>query len=278
MLWLASAMKLDSNLAWQDAQAAIRANREVLLALAGVFFLIPTLAFALLYPQPQVPSAMTPQQAFTLLESFYREAFPFMLIVVALQVVGAMTVMTLFTDRTRPTVGGAIRHGAVDTAVFLGGMLVFWVVSGLALGVVVSLAALAGVVVLAGVVTAASIGALLYCTLRMAMVMPVIAVDGERNPLLALRRSWELTRGNAGRIFVVLLLLFVVYFVIVLALTAVAGTGIALTLGSKASGIVMAVLSSAVGALFTLYVIAVLAMIHRQLSGGSPRVIGATFD
>jgi hypothetical protein len=105
MLWLASAMKLDSNMAWQDAQAAIRTNREVLLALAGVFFLIPTLAFTLLYPQPQTPAAMTPQQAFALVETFYRESFPFMLVIVALQVVGAMTVMTLFTDRTRPTVG-----------------------------------------------------------------------------------------------------------------------------------------------------------------------------
>lgn len=271
-------MKLDSNLAWQDAQAAIKTNREVLLALAGVFFLIPTLAFTLLYPQPQAPDGMTPQQAATLVETFYRESFPFLLPVVAAQVVGAMTIMTLFTDRTRPTVGGAIRHGAVDTVVFLAAMLAFWVVSGLALGIVVAIAALTGVATLAGLVTAACLGVMLYCTLRMAMVMPVIAVEGERNPLLALRRSWNLTNGNAGRIFVVLLLLFVVYFVISMALTALGGIGAALVLGAKASNIVVAVLTASAGAVFTLYVIAMLAMIHRQLGGSSPEAVGATFD
>jgi hypothetical protein len=278
MLWLASAMKLDSNQAWHAAQAAIRSNREVLLALAGVFFLIPTLAFTLLYPQPQATTAMTPQQAFTLLESFYRESFPFMLVVIALQVVGAMTVMTLFTDRTRPTVGGAIRHGAIDTVVFLAAMLAFWIVSGLVLGIIVSLAALTGVVAFAGLVTAACVGVLLYCTLRMAMVMPVIAVEGERNPLLALRSSWELTRGNAGRILLLLALLFVVYIVISVALTAVVGIGVQFALGMKASDIAVAVVTAAAGALFNLIVIAVLAMIHRQLTGGSPQAIGATFD
>jgi hypothetical protein len=261
MLWLASAMKLDSNQAWHAAQAAIRSNREVLLALAGVFFLIPTLAFTLLYPQPQATTAMTPQQAFTLLESFYRESFPFMLVVIALQVVGAMTVMTLFTDRTRPTVGGAIRHGAIDTVVFLAAMLAFWIVSGLVLGIIVSLAALTGVVAFAGLVTAACVGVLLYC-----------------NPLLALRSSWELTRGNAGRILLLLALLFVVYIVISVALTAVVGIGVQFALGMKASDIAVAVVTAAAGALFNLIVIAVLAMIHRQLTGGSPQAIGATFD
>jgi hypothetical protein len=278
MLWLASAMKLDSNQAWQDAQAAIKANREVLLALAGAFFLIPTLAFALLYPQPTTPATLTPQQAATLLQTFYREAFPFMLPVVALQVVGAMTVMTLFTDRTRPTVGAAIRHGAIDTVVFLAAMLAFWVVSGLVVGILVAIAALTGVVALAGMVTAFCFGVLLYCTLRMAMVMPIIAVEGERNPLLALRRSWALTRGNGLRILLILALLFIVYFVISAALTALGGIAFAVMLGAKASDIAVAILTSAAGAVFTLYMIAVLAMIHRQLAGPSPERVGATFD
>jgi membrane-anchored glycerophosphoryl diester phosphodiesterase (GDPDase) len=162
--------------------------------------------------------------------------------------------------------------------VFLAAMLAFWIASGLALGIVVGLASVTGVVALAGLVTAACLVAVLYCTLRMALVMPVIAVEGERNPLAALRRSWALTRGNAGRIFLVVALLFVVYFVISLALTAVVGILAQFILGQKAGDIAVAVATSAAGALFTLYMIAVLAMIHRQLSGGSPQVIGSTFD
>ena len=50
-------MKLDSSLAWKQANAAISANREVLLALAGVFFLLPRLAFQLLAPTPPTATA-----------------------------------------------------------------------------------------------------------------------------------------------------------------------------------------------------------------------------
>jgi hypothetical protein len=271
-------MKLDSNLVWQEAQAAIKGNREVLLALAGVFFMIPALAFALLYPQPQTAAAMTPQQAATVVENFYREAFPFLLPVLAAQIVGAMTILTLFTDRTRPTVGGAIGHGVIDAVVFLGAMLLFWIASGVALGLVIGLVSLTGNLALVTMITAAGLGVMLYCLLRMSLVMPVIAVEGERNPVLALRRGWTLTRRNAARIFLIVLLLFLVYMVITTALTAVGGIAFGLALGAKAGEIATAVLTSAAGAVFTLYVIAMLAMIHRQLAGPSAEAIGATFD
>ncbi len=271
-------MKLDSNLAWQDAQAAIKGNREVLLALAGVLFFIPTLAFALLYPQPLMPPAATPQQAATLIESFYRQAFPYYLPVFAAQVIGSMTILTLFTDRSRPTVAAALRHGLIDAAVFLAAMLLFWIVSGLILGLVVGLFGLTGIVALAGAVTAAGLGFMLYCLVRLTLVMPVIAVEGERNPVMALRRGWILSRGNAARILLVVVLLFVVYMVISVALTAVGGLAFSLALGAKAGEIATGVLTAAAGAVFTLYVIALLAMIHRQLAGTPPETTAATFD
>ena len=40
-------MKFDSNRAWREASAAASANREVLVAVAGVFFLLPGLASVL---------------------------------------------------------------------------------------------------------------------------------------------------------------------------------------------------------------------------------------
>ena len=40
-------MKFDSNRAWREASASASANREVLLAVAGVFFLLPGLASVL---------------------------------------------------------------------------------------------------------------------------------------------------------------------------------------------------------------------------------------
>ena len=40
-------MKFDSNQAWKQAASQVSANRDVLIALAGVFLLLPVLAFSL---------------------------------------------------------------------------------------------------------------------------------------------------------------------------------------------------------------------------------------
>ncbi|MFD2135472.1 hypothetical protein ACFSLT_10020 [Novosphingobium resinovorum] len=40
-------MKFDSSRAWSQASQAVSANREVVLALAGVFFLLPQLMFSI---------------------------------------------------------------------------------------------------------------------------------------------------------------------------------------------------------------------------------------
>ena len=63
-------MRFDSNLAWKDAASAVSANRDVLLALAGVFFVLPSFAFALLYPQPEPPAGAAPEQLFELMGAF----------------------------------------------------------------------------------------------------------------------------------------------------------------------------------------------------------------
>jgi hypothetical protein len=271
-------MKLDSNLAWQSAHAAIKGNRELLLALAGVFFLVPTLAFALLYPQPPMPAGMTYQQAAVLVQGFYREAFPFLVPIMLIQIVGAMAILTLFTDRTRPTVGGALGAGVTDSVVFLAAMLIYWLASGLVLGMVTGAFVLTGNASLVALATAIAFGAMLYCGLRLMLLMPVIAVEGLHNPLGALRRSWQLTRGNAARIFLFMLLLGVVYLIASTLVTAIAGLLLALLIGIKGGQIGVAVLTAALGAIFTLYVIAILAMIHRQLAGPSPAVLTQTFD
>ena len=54
-------MTFDSNRAWKEASGAISANRDVVLALAGVFFLLPGLVSALLLPAPAPVDGMDRQ-------------------------------------------------------------------------------------------------------------------------------------------------------------------------------------------------------------------------
>ena len=101
-------MRFDSNQAWKDAASAVSANRDVLLALAGVFFVLPSFTFTVFYPQPEPPAGATPEQLFDLMGAFYRQAWPVLLAMAAVQMVGTLAMLALFTDRSRPTVGQAL--------------------------------------------------------------------------------------------------------------------------------------------------------------------------
>jgi hypothetical protein len=272
-------MKLDTNLAWQNAHAAIKGNREALLAIAGVFFFLPSLAFALLYPQPPAATgSMTPEQAMAFFEKFYRESLPFTLAMTVSQIVGTMTVLRLFAGPDRPTVADAIAKGAVDAVVFLAAMFVVSLAGSIVATLLIALAAATGQQAIAGIAMAAAIAVLLYVFLRLILVMPVMAVEGLRNPTAAFPRSWALTRGNVGRILLFLALMVLAYAVIVGVVSAVLGIALALVLGAEGAKIAVAIVASALGAVFTLYLFTALAAIHRQLAGPSAGDLRTTFD
>jgi hypothetical protein len=272
-------MKLDTNLAWQSAHAVIKSNRDALLAIAGVFFFLPSLAFALLYPQPPMAQgAMTPEQSMAFIETFYRESAPFILAVTITQIVGAMAILRLYAGRERPTVGNSIGKGAVDAVIFFAAMVMVWAAGSLIAGIVIGLAAVTGQQVIAGIAAAIAFVGLFYVGLRVILVMPIIAVEGLRKPFAALRRSWELTRGNVGRIVLFLIVLLLAYAVVVGVISAVLGIVLALVLGAEGAKIAVAIVSSAFGAVFTLYLFASFAAIHRQLTGPSAGDLTATFD
>jgi hypothetical protein len=70
-------MKFDSNLAWSQASATVSANRDLVLALGGVFFLLPQLVLAEFMPDPpaSAPGA-SPQETLAAMQGFYRQILP----------------------------------------------------------------------------------------------------------------------------------------------------------------------------------------------------------
>ncbi len=50
---LTASPRFDSNRAWQEASGAVNANRDALIALAGVFIALPAFALTVLLPQPE---------------------------------------------------------------------------------------------------------------------------------------------------------------------------------------------------------------------------------
>ena len=60
-------MKLDLSAAWDGAMTMIRANREVVTVLAGVFFFLPNLAFSLFLPDAGLAEASAAQSDLSLI-------------------------------------------------------------------------------------------------------------------------------------------------------------------------------------------------------------------
>jgi membrane-anchored glycerophosphoryl diester phosphodiesterase (GDPDase) len=120
---------------------------------------------------------------------------------------------------------------------------------------------------------------MVYVMIKLSLVLPVIVIENVRNPMAALTRSWQLTKGNSLRLFVFYLLLTIAYFVIVMVIGMVSMAPVVLIAGQgKAAMLVGGLVSGIVGAAASALLTAILAAIHRQLAGPSAASIGATFD
>ena len=262
--------KLDSNAAWKEASALVAANREVLFTLAGVFFLIPSLALAILAGEPEVEPGMDRDQIAAALWAFYGHWWWLILLSSILQVVGILAILTLMRDRARPTVGEAIAAGLGGTLSYLGAQLLFVigfaVVGGLIVGVLSVVSPVLAVVAALVVFVAA-----VFIAFRLILVAPVVAVEGERNPIAALRRSWTMTRGNFWRIFAFLVLLVILFAVVLAIVMLVVGLILAVATSGDVQTIIAAAISSALTAVAIVYFAGIVAAIHRQLAGSGTR-------
>lgn len=262
-------MKFDSNRAWQEAAAAVSASREVLAALSGVFFLLPSLAFGLFVIPPEVQPGAKPEAAMAVMQQFYLDALPWMLPTLLLQAAGTLAVLALLSDRARPTVGQAIRQGLSGLPTYIAAQLLFGMALAFALTGLVMVPAAAGLVAIAVLAGIAMAVFAVYALVKTSLLSPVIALEGERNPLRALIRSWQLTRGNSARILLFYVLLALVFGVVTGVGAGVVGAVVGLIGGAEAGRIAGTAVQSVLGSVMTLYFVAISAAIHRQLAGGT---------
>lgn len=259
-----SRIRFDSNRAWQQATAALRANREVLLPLAGVFFLLPNLALSLLVAEPKPPAGADQAAMMAFAMDYYRRALPVVIPVLVFQAAGTLGMLTLLTDRSRPTLGEALVAGLRAVLPYFASQLIF----GFLLGIIAM-----PLLILASLTHSAAVTALTFIVLglfgwtRTALSAPVIAIEKERNPVRALARSWQLTRGNTLAILGFTGLISLVFMVVLWVVMALGGSLAALLLPPEGAQIVSAVLSATLSALMVLMLVAALAAIHAQLAG-----------
>jgi hypothetical protein len=264
-------MKLDLSAAWDGAMAMIRANREVVLVLAGVFFFLPYLAFSLFLPETGIAEASAANEGdmdaiAAIVMDFYADYWWALLLMALIQTIGALASLAVLGDNARPTVGDAIRRGVTLLPTQLGAQIL----AGLAIFAPIVLAtaigAASGSDAVISVLTLIALPVAIYIVVKFSLSSPVIAIDQTRNPLAALTGSWRLTKGNSFRLFFFALLLIVAFVVASTVLNLIIGLALAL-LGEHLQLIGLAISGALINAVFFVVAYAVMASVHHQLSG-----------
>lgn len=271
-------MQFDMNQAWREASAMVKTNSQLLGALAGVFFFLPSLAMVIFAPFPETIEQANRDQAVALFTAYYAEAMPWLLGATIFQSIGMLTLLALLTDR-RPTVGEALRTGAIGFFSYMAAQLLVGVVFGVVALLVIGIAYAGGLAALAVILIPVLLVGVFYAMVKTSLVAPVVVIEGLRNPISALQRSWALTRRNSLRLFLFYFLVIIAFAAISIAISMVIGIVVGLVIGdAKMLQLANGAVSGLVGSVFAVYAAAILAAVHRQLAGPSAETIGRTFE
>lgn len=263
-------MKLDLNAAWDQAVRLIGANREVLLVLGGVFFFLPYVLFTLLVPFPDFarvagPSGENTAALMAAMNGFMADYWWAVLLLALVLAAGALAVMAVIGDPSRPTVGDAVARAGRFLPTAFATQIVTSFATTLVLFVATFLGALTGSEGMAATLSVFALPVIIWLMTRWSLSGAAIAIERTANPVAALRRSWRLTDGNSLRLVAFYMLLFAAFFVVSQVLGLVIGLIVALP-GAEVARVLGALLSGVLFAVLILVGYAVLASIHRQFA------------
>lgn len=245
--------KLSMSAAWDDAMVLLRSHLPLTSTLAAVFFFLPALAVVWFSdPPPTVAEDASLAAVMAQLQAQMRGAVVPTILTSIASLIGTVAIMRLWLSRGSTSVGEAIGY----TLSLLPTLIILLIIEGLAIGIGMVLLIIPGI----------------YIACRLVTTNAVVADMGLRNPIDVLRASWDMTRDNAGAIFVFILLITLAALVI-LFLTGMV-TGILGDAGSPGF-LIGSAIEAAVGAAFSLVSAAVTTAIYRQLA---PRAETSIFE
>lgn len=279
--------KLDMGKAWVQATGLMGANRDTISAIAGLFFFLPSMASALIVPelanpsQPDAPAGADPelvmQAMIDQMSEIYAANWPILLAVFIVQFIGSMSLFALLTDRGNPTVGEALKTGLKSMPSYIAAQLLMVLLASLAIGLPLGVISALGGAAVAGLAVLVAMVLIVYVLVKLSLVAPVIAIEGERNPFTAIGRSWQLTKGNSLRIFAFVLLLVIVIGIISALVSGILGLVLA-ALGDPVATIGNGAVNALINALLTVVFLVVTVAIYRQLVGATPERTAEIFE
>ena len=253
---------LSISAAWTETAAFVRREAGLLFPIALVFLALPSIV-----AQYFVPAAPQGQQP---------EPGAWMLVIIPLillTMVGSLAISTLAL-RPAQTVQDAIGHAARRLLPTLGAVLLLSLAS---LLIVLPLVILIGLVATdertgAILMVLAFLAVFTFFWIRFVLLTP-IAVAEQAGPAAILKRSWHLTQGHFGKLVGFFTILTVVALIILMAVSLLFGTVIALLAGPPEPGslsqVLLLIVSGVASAVFSVYLTVVVARIYVQLADGA---------
>ncbi len=254
---------LDSSAAWANATRLVAANRDLLMAIAGVFYILPGLASAVFVPSPAMTPEMTEAQVLACMQDYYASSLPVLLLFSLLPMAGMLTMLVAMLDMARPTVGQAIRQSVRILPSYFAAQLL------IALAIVpvsMALATLLSLLLPDRLAVSVALGLLLYPIMRTMLVGPVVAGTGMRNPVAAIRESVRLTRRNAGRLLLFIGLAAFVFLVVYGLVMMVVGVVLVLMFKGEPQRLLGEGVAGVLLAIGYTYFVAMLAAVYSQLA------------
>jgi hypothetical protein len=234
-------MKFSYSAVWDDVMALVRAHGSLIATIAGVFLFLPSLLLGYLVPAPETSD---PTQIWALLADYFSANVHWFLLSALIGMIGSASILLLIFERG-VTVGRSIAMALP--------LLPFYFLTSLAAGLIVG----CGFVLL--------IVPGLYLLGRLSPAAVVVVAERRRNPVDAITRCFELTKGHGWAIFGLILLVGIAAIVAVGVATGLAAMAFVLVLGREAATLPSLILDSAANALVGTLMLLLNAAIYRQL-------------
>jgi hypothetical protein len=253
---------LSLNSAWNETAAFVKREARLLLPTAFLLIALPAAVLQALMPSPTAGEAAEPSGWL----------FVLFIPMVLISVVGTLAITNLAL-RLGLTVGEAIHLGVRRLLPLIGATLL------LALGIILLMIPVVLLAMLVGtaptavfVLSLLFVAVALFLWVRLMFVTPVAAVESV-GPVGILRRSWQLSAPYVWQLLGFILLVAIVFIVLTLAVSALAGILIIVLAGQPEPGSFSSFLILLVGALLqavlTVYFICIIARVYAQISGWS---------
>lgn len=238
-------MKFSYSAVWAEVTALLRTHASLIATVAGVFIFLPGLLVAYLLPQPE--GAASFDRLAQLWGEYLDANWHWLLLNRIAVMIGSIAILLLLFARGI-TVGAAIAAAlALLPAYFIASLL-----GSVAIGFGLLLLVVPG----------------LYLIGRLGPLNAVIVAETHRNPIAALRRCWDLTRGHGWAILGLILIVAVAAAIVVAVASSLLGIVFILVAGQEVGRLLTLLVATAGNAAMTALLLVLSAAIYRQLSEG----------